>query len=110
MTVHNLRSSEWIAKHFVQSRRRFAWPGMGRAEDTGSVENQTRISVTVALGAESERMSRRGINPVPPENPGEKSPVATTVDPDIAKPIRVQNVALTVFATLSAIALLRYAQ
>jgi predicted PurR-regulated permease PerM len=55
-------------------------------------------------------MSRRGIKPVPSENPGEKSPVATTVDPDIVKPIRVQNVALTAFATLSAIALLRYAQ
>src|SRR5690348_17833284 len=59
-------------------------------------------------------MSRRGINAVRPENAGEKNPPSCPTDPqgelEIAKPIRIQSVALTVFSTLAGIALLRYAQ
>jgi predicted PurR-regulated permease PerM len=55
-------------------------------------------------------MSRGGINALPSENVGEKNPVVVTSETDIALPVRAQNVALTIFATLSTIVLLRYAQ
>jgi hypothetical protein len=83
-------------------------------EHVRNIRTVLRFGIGFALRARwlGLTMSRRGINALPLENAGEKTPPPLSPSPvtERTDPIRIQSVALTVFAALSVISLLRYAQ